>query len=169
MGFHSRRNWQGACRQARKNADYFGLPYVVFTDTNGNIRVEKERVAPKNSSGPLEVFYPTLTDGEIVAPSNPEVTYDYHEFAAFWGCDSSYDRWPNWPGDGGLFYNFSNGEFDGHRGLLIRFSKAVERTMLHLQPHTSEWEELAQLRELVLRDALLARVGQERKERTCKD
>lgn len=31
-----------AMKQARLNADYFGVPFVVFYDTSGNVRVESQ-------------------------------------------------------------------------------------------------------------------------------
>lgn len=48
MGFIPGRNVAKARAQADANAAYFGVPFVVFTDTNGNVRVERESVAPKD-------------------------------------------------------------------------------------------------------------------------
>lgn len=42
MAFHnSRGDWKGARQQAQANANYFGWPYVVFSDTSGNVCVER--------------------------------------------------------------------------------------------------------------------------------
>ena len=53
------------------------------------------------------------------------------EYAGLWGCDGSYDRPPNEPGDGALFYNFNVLLNDKH--FLRRFIPAIERTMLLVQ------------------------------------
>jgi hypothetical protein len=42
---------------AQANADYFGVPYVVFTDTSGRLRVEAlDANSTAHKTG--EVFYP---------------------------------------------------------------------------------------------------------------
>lgn len=30
-----------AKKQAQANADFFGIPYAIFTDTSGNMRIER--------------------------------------------------------------------------------------------------------------------------------
>lgn len=53
------------------------------------------------------------------------------EYAALWGCDGSYDRAPNQPGDGALFYNFNvagGWPIDQRIDFYERFLPAIERT-----------------------------------------
>ena len=41
-------NMKHARRTAQANANYFGVPYVVFSDTSGNLRIERASIGPKN-------------------------------------------------------------------------------------------------------------------------
>jgi hypothetical protein len=43
---------------AQANADFFREPFVVFTDTSGNVRVERQSTGPRNLGCELEVFEP---------------------------------------------------------------------------------------------------------------
>lgn len=60
------------------------------------------------------------------------------EYAALWGCDGSYDRLPNQPGDGALFYNYGcvSDDWDTKSRILFydQFIPAIERTLSD-KPH----------------------------------
>jgi hypothetical protein len=46
MGYFSGKDWSEARKQAQANADFFNCNFVVFTDTSGNIYVERQSIAP---------------------------------------------------------------------------------------------------------------------------
>jgi hypothetical protein len=49
------------------------------------------------------------------------------EYAAYWGCDPCYDRYPRLSGDGYLFYNF---QAQGNEpDFLTQFIPAIDRTI----------------------------------------
>ncbi|NCA13953.1 MAG: hypothetical protein EBS89_07435, partial [Proteobacteria bacterium] len=52
------RNWNEAREQAQANADFFKCDFVVFTDTSGNLHVERRTVGPTEIE--VEIFKPGL-------------------------------------------------------------------------------------------------------------
>jgi len=57
MAFHnSKGDMQSARRHAQANADYFQVPFVIFTDTCGNIHIERQAIGPRNID--VEVIQP---------------------------------------------------------------------------------------------------------------
>lgn len=58
-----------AREQAQANADYFRREYVVFTDTAGNIRVERAELYPQALHGSKEVL--DVQGLELFAPAVP--------------------------------------------------------------------------------------------------
>ncbi len=75
---------------------------------------------------------PVFTDqSEIFDDTSPV------EYAALWGCDAQYDRAPNLPGDGAMFYNFSpNDDLEK----LDKFLGAIERTIQYVKNHPGRFE-----------------------------
>jgi hypothetical protein len=57
MSYHPGRDMIKARNNAQANADYFNVPFVIFTDTSGNIRIEKLCTGPKNID--VYVVYPS--------------------------------------------------------------------------------------------------------------
>jgi hypothetical protein len=53
-------NLDKARRQAQANANLNSEPWVIFSDTNSNICVERQRTGPKE--GIIEVVYPEITE-----------------------------------------------------------------------------------------------------------
>ena len=53
-------NLEKARRQAQANANLNSEPWVIFSDTNSNICVERQRTGPKE--GIIEVVYPEITE-----------------------------------------------------------------------------------------------------------
>ena len=73
------------------------------------------------------------------------------EYAGQWGCDGSYDRLPNEPGDGAQFYNYSSygirspwalkGVSDEDRlAFYKRFVPAIERTILNVEQNPKSFQ-----------------------------
>ena len=58
MMSNSTGNMTLARKQAQANANSFGVSYVIFCDTSGNLHIERESVAPKNVNGIREVIQP---------------------------------------------------------------------------------------------------------------
>ena len=54
------KSYQQATKQAKANAKYFGIPYVVFNDTSGNWRCERltKTVNPLSARKEATVFRP---------------------------------------------------------------------------------------------------------------
>jgi len=52
-------NLAKARKQAQANANLNGEPWVIFSDTNSNICIERERTGPKE--GIIEVVRPEIT------------------------------------------------------------------------------------------------------------
>lgn len=52
------RDRQKARKQAQANANTFGVPYAIFTDTSGNLRVERASKAPKHVQPKPEIVHP---------------------------------------------------------------------------------------------------------------
>jgi hypothetical protein len=55
MFVNSTGNLTQAREQAQKNANWTGVPWVVFTDTSGNTCIEKVQWAPGEV---IEIIYP---------------------------------------------------------------------------------------------------------------
>ncbi len=49
-------NWKEAEETAQLNAEYFETPFIVFTDTSGNVR--QERFSTQQPLGPVTIKYP---------------------------------------------------------------------------------------------------------------
>lgn len=77
------------------------------------------------------------------------------EYASLWGCDGSYDRFPNKQGDGGMFYRYEPGLQD--RSFLINFVGAIHRQIwaIDLSPASYDdgsKEDLQKLLDFVLNE-----------------
>jgi hypothetical protein len=59
-------NLRAAQEHADSNAKWFNRPYVIFTDTSGNLRVERLPIAPANKDW-IQVVYPPDWNGAITS------------------------------------------------------------------------------------------------------
>lgn len=57
--------------------------------------------------------------------------YSPEEYASQWGCEAKYDRLPNLPGDGNLFYAF--GYEERTPDYIARLTAAIDRTIKSVQ------------------------------------
>jgi hypothetical protein len=63
-----------ARKQAQNNANFTGVPWVIFTDTNGNTCIEKLRWGPSNV---LETVYPDTTVNHLVTDANDDTLCEF--------------------------------------------------------------------------------------------
>ncbi len=88
--------------------------------------------------------------------------YNPTEYAAMWGCDSSYDHFPNEKGDGAQFYNYSSycprSQFalkgvthEDRVAFYKRFIPAIERTIknVEMKPESFQPCDAGDLRKLL--------------------
>ncbi len=73
--------------------------------------------------------------------------YGPEEYAALWGCDPVYDRFPRQPGDGYHFYNFAVEQGDPE--FLRMFIPAIERTITCVEREGTSEEDQADLEDLL--------------------
>jgi hypothetical protein len=61
------RNLKEARERAQANADYFGVPFYVFTNTSGNYHVDRHRPSQMDN---VETFLPKKKGGEPCTKSS---------------------------------------------------------------------------------------------------
>lgn len=65
MTYIPNNNYTEAKRMAQANADYFGRPYVIFTDTSGNTHVERLSSFSEEPKEPCKIIYPSRQMKEV--------------------------------------------------------------------------------------------------------
>ncbi len=71
------------------------------------------------------------------------------EYASMWGCESTYDHFPNEKGDGCLFYNFSHQS--NEITFYEKFIPAIKRTIqsVKLKPELYQSNDMSELEQLL--------------------
>jgi hypothetical protein len=75
----------------------------------------------------------------------------FRAYATLWGGEEEYDRTPNLPGDGNMFYRFGNIKASEDKAFLKKFIGAIERTLtaIDIKPQAYQPEDKSMLTDLL--------------------